>query len=1217
MSQTDASFNALRGAIQSLWSAEEGTNVAITDGPELLLLKLPNDIAAFSVLNSHPKEVFERTYDGFKKLYRQNSREWDQRTLSFVLCRSSEEEKDDGFYASLEQDPLFCRKYVIRSLADADSQRDELLRLPFFPLRGTDGSALQRPQSAQDLLQAVGFSASLARNLVEAGVRSAERIAADLREDKERLPPTIAAPRQDHITLSRPRAHSRLVSLTVEGFRVYKDEQEFSLDAPVVVLYGPNGLGKTSVFDAIDYACTGRIGRLNQKRSPSEFARMATHLDKTPGSGSVKVEVRGEEGNDSAIWKLERNTADWSNAWIDGTKADRKTVIGKLTQANWLDSAPRQQAYESLFRATHLFGQDEHEVLSAFKKESVIPEAFISDMLALQDYSQGISKTGDVAVQLTNYRNDIEGELERLRLEAKALDESIVELGSAETEAELTPIESVLQDLRSSLLKLGLKESLPPDSLTVDTFSEWQEVLSGEGTATESLISEVRQLEEELPRYRRLQEESGTARNRLRQVEGELTSIALAEQEVTELLAANSAAAAGAEKRQQQHEKRRQDLRGVGEALRQRDELSKENTALTAERDRQMLERSEADVRLAASEADLSKATSSVSEAAHSSAALNGEISKVNGLLNDFAKFESDVQALSGVKRRIEDAKRHLERANSSQSRSEAEVSSATIAREAALPEYERAVARQAELDRLLDGIQAHVHDSSCPLCGSEFESVEALQAEISRKRSAAHNATSVTINFKLLEAAEATAADALRVIISDIKGTMASIEELTVLEASISARLKNFRETLASTLPGADEGNATNRLAEALNALEKRQVEASRTVAATNAQLLAIQKSKAEQLSRRNALNERIIALDRSLQELKDRAGRLDAKISQADMPNVPFAENLDEAIAQEERAVQQELVTIEQLRADRTKQSGKRDLLAAQKTSIEERRREATSALSEIQRSITDFEMRLRKFDVPNGVTAAVLLSLRERLDRQAEGIRAAVDRAGVALSALKARDRRLQLSEKRTRAEALKSEIASRQAYLRRIKDQVSSVTSAERLLRRERQGSIERHIDAYGPMITRIQQRLRSVYGFGSVKLEVQNGETKVRVEWRNKKDIHVQPTDFFSDSQKQILMLSIFLAGGLRQTWSGFAPMLLDDPVTHFDDLNAYGFIEMIRGIVSTSPNEWQFIISTCEERLFNLMQKKFSSANAIFYQFMGMSDGGPIVERRR
>ena len=97
-----------------------------------------------------------------------------------------------------------------------------------------------------------------------------------------------------------------------------------------------------------------------------------------------------------------------------------------------------------------------------------------------------------------------------------------------------------------------------------------------------------------------------------------------------------------------------------------------------------------------------------------------------------------------------------------------------------------------------------------------------------------------------------------------------------------------------------------------------------------------------------------------------------------------------------------------------------------------------------------------------------------------------------------------------------------------------------------------------------------------------------------------------------------LMLSIFLAGGLRQNWSGFAPVLLDDPVTHFDDLNAYGFVELIRGIVATSPNEWQFIISTCEQHLFELMQKKFSKldSGSIFYEFLGLTDRGPIVERR-
>src|SRR5260370_1177025 len=228
----------------------------------MLLLTSPSDVAAFSVFDGHPDEEFDETYASFKSLYRENNRDWDARTLSFVACRSSEQSRDDHFYASLEHDSLFCRKYVIRAHSEIAAQRDELLRLPFLPLRSNDEHGPQRPQSAQDFLQSAGVSASLARKLVEAGHRSAERIAVEIRDGQEHLPQAVNQPRAGRLAPSNPRSPSRLVSLAVEGFRAYRDVQTFDLDASVVVLYGPNGLGKTSLFDAIDYAATGRIGRL-------------------------------------------------------------------------------------------------------------------------------------------------------------------------------------------------------------------------------------------------------------------------------------------------------------------------------------------------------------------------------------------------------------------------------------------------------------------------------------------------------------------------------------------------------------------------------------------------------------------------------------------------------------------------------------------------------------------------------------------------------------------------------------------------------------------------------------------------------------------------------------------------------------------------------------------------------------------------------------------
>jgi chromosome segregation ATPase len=377
--------------------------------------------------------------------------------------------------------------------------------------------------------------------LVEAGHRSAERIVLDFREGKEVLPETISQPRPSRVASTRPRAYSRLVSLAVEGFRAYRDVQTFDLDGSVVVLYGPNGLGKTSFFDAIDYASTGRIGRLcrRQRRSQTEFSALATHLDKTPGSGSVTLTIRGEGPNAAGSeWKLQRGTGNWSTAWLNGEEADRKTVISHLTQANWIDGGPRQQALESLFRATHLFGQDEQELLAEFQDGSKIPEEFISEMLALQDYSQGLSKITEVISELGNQRSSIELELVQLRGESAAISESLPQLDPNEVEATATPLEELIADFREELRDRAFTE-VPPESHNSSVFSEWREIVPARHGEIENNIRLARTLRSELPTYQRLLEESATTQAQLEEIDQELIGYVAEEQGITASLNAS------------------------------------------------------------------------------------------------------------------------------------------------------------------------------------------------------------------------------------------------------------------------------------------------------------------------------------------------------------------------------------------------------------------------------------------------------------------------------------------------------------------------------------------------------------------------------------------------------------------------------------------------------------------------------------------------------
>jgi len=55
---------------------------------------------------------------------------------------------------------------------------------------------------------------------------------------------------------------SRLTELTVSGFRAFSEGVTIPLDAEVVLLYGPNAAGKTSVLSAIEYGITGSVAEL-------------------------------------------------------------------------------------------------------------------------------------------------------------------------------------------------------------------------------------------------------------------------------------------------------------------------------------------------------------------------------------------------------------------------------------------------------------------------------------------------------------------------------------------------------------------------------------------------------------------------------------------------------------------------------------------------------------------------------------------------------------------------------------------------------------------------------------------------------------------------------------------------------------------------------------------------------------------------------------------
>lgn len=56
----------------------------------------------------------------------------------------------------------------------------------------------------------------------------------------------------------------RLTGMRLRGFRGFIDEHWIDLDADVVIIHGPNGQGKTSLFDAVSWCLTGTVPRFHE-----------------------------------------------------------------------------------------------------------------------------------------------------------------------------------------------------------------------------------------------------------------------------------------------------------------------------------------------------------------------------------------------------------------------------------------------------------------------------------------------------------------------------------------------------------------------------------------------------------------------------------------------------------------------------------------------------------------------------------------------------------------------------------------------------------------------------------------------------------------------------------------------------------------------------------------------------------------------------------------
>lgn len=1188
----------LQSTLADLMKGATFSEEVLRDGclPVVMMLR-QHALTAFAVGD---QADYQPLYEAFKKHYLKNTTQWSTKDIAFVYCLPASVTVDTDFCSRVEVDVYFCRKYVIRL---DENLVESLARLPFLPLSPITPGVQTRPPSAQTLLRQRNLKADLAKALVVPSTSSASTILTGCLAGTYGSPDTLqsaVAP----VTIAKvgeDRAQITLKSIAIENFRAYRTKKVFELGSAVTILYGPNGFGKTSFFDALDFAVTGGVGRL--AKAPGGLARVTKHLDSQSDPTEVTLTI-AREGETHVIT---RNLVDHNNALVDGKVTSRKEVLSLLTGGT-APGTDRVDSLVDLFRATHLFSQENQELTQYVASRCELSSELVSRMLAFEDYASGLKKAEEVlklaaqehskaTTDIANARQAIANERKELeRLEGLAASDTYPEA----LEARFAGLEEAITTAGFDISRVASRDTRGMRAMLDAAAAEavaWRAVLS-------RAIEQVGTL--------------GTLRGQLEPMRAQLTErqaqmqqAEAHEKEESERLAALSSQLAQLKTQEQGLRLRRDWFTWAVSVKPEYDQLTSQAQSLAAgltalsshlNQQRVPLEKAQAAQREAA--ASVQRAEAAVKAASEKRVRFQ-EVKDAAGAWEQAAPTLVELQAAEvQIQASIDELRRQVSEFQLAEHAKELLVANA---------ERELAEARSSDsrLKELISELRGHVDGPNCQLCGHDHGSTEGLLAAIDRRMQHGDRVIQLTEAAATQRAALQTLvgqrqALAERMKQEQLRLTQAQMQrsQLERQRASVEASLSSIGISLTSETPQQmqsltvqvheDELNAAGAFGSARQVLQT--TEAALASAQAGYQALDDQKQATEA-----AQND----VQRRLTEL----------LNQASQGSINLASSL-QAITDAERATEEQWAATsaaaqsanEQVDGQKAAQAAAKAAVTAARTSHQQANQAWTGHQARVQSVLS--ELTAAKFDSAVSqeqlrqqveVAAAREASALGLRDRVAE-LEVAVDTAATSAAFENIRQRIL----------ANEAVIQEATARAQNVQPWIGYFTEVKKLLSMQQAYATEHFISEYGPRTAVIQQRLRPVYGFGEIEVSSKDSAIDIRV---HRKGETLRPTDFFSQSQVQTLVLGLFLTACSSQTWSGFSSIMMDDPVTHFDDLNTYALLDLILGLQSSPEGERQFVISTCDEKLLQLARHKFRHMGpaARFYRFQAIGAEGPMV----
>ncbi|MBB5663858.1 exonuclease SbcC [Rhizobium leguminosarum] len=275
---------------------------------------------------------------------------------------------------------------------------------------------------------------------------------------------------------------AQLKSITLTNFRSIRGSILVPLDAPIVLVHGHNGAGKTSLLSGIELALTGSVSSLH--RVDPDYASHLVHKDSK--SASVQIQTNG----------LAVNQADFV--------VDAKGISGSAL----LDPELSRFYSERCFLAQSSLGRLLELYQDSPKRTDSALTRFVKDLLHLDHLDaiiDGLHDAGDVrrlrsgVPDYAERRDTIpqaEKEVERLRSELAAIDARISALSQRNNErsSQLTIVNPARSGVQSNSPEIEEQELVRLTNVKREievTMRQWQQI-SNTNTSKERVAAEPR-----------------------------------------------------------------------------------------------------------------------------------------------------------------------------------------------------------------------------------------------------------------------------------------------------------------------------------------------------------------------------------------------------------------------------------------------------------------------------------------------------------------------------------------------------------------------------------------------------------------------------------------------------------------------------------------------------------------------------------------------------